>query len=127
MSMQDLVSDLITRVKNAQMARHKKVNVQNTKMCQAVANVLLNEGYIKSVKVDDRDLNIELKYHKSEPVITDIKRISKSSLRDYRSKADIPRVNGGLGTAIISTSKGVVSDREARSLGLGGEVICTVY
>ena len=131
--MTDPIADMLTRIRNANTAKHDTVDVPASKMKLAIANILLDEGYIaKYDLVEDghfQTIHITLKYgaDKNEKVITGIKRISKPGLRVYANTEDIPRVLGGLGTAIISTNKGVVTDKEARKLGVGGEVLCFVW
>ena len=133
MTMSDPIADMLTRIRNANTAKHDTVDVPAPKMKLAIANILLDEGYIaKYDLVEDghfQTIHITLKYgaDKNEKVITGLKRISKPGLRVYANTEDIPRVLGGLGTAIISTNKGVVTDKEARKLGVGGEVLCFVW
>ena len=133
MTMSDPIADMLTRIRNANTAKHDTVDVPASKMKLAIANILLDEGYIaKYDLVEDghfQTIHITLKYgaDKNEKVITGLKRISKPGLRVYANTEDIPRVLGGLGTAIISTNKGVVTDKEARTLGVGGEVLCFVW
>ena len=133
MTMSDPIADMLTRIRNANTAKHDTVDVPASKMKTAIANILVDEGYIaKYDLVEDgvvKTLHITLKYgaDKNEKVITGLKRISKPGLRVYANTEDIPRVLGGLGTAIISTNKGVVTDKEARNEGLGGEVIAYVW
>ena len=133
MPMSDPIADMLTRIRNANTAKHDTVDVPASKMKLAIANILLDEGYIaKYDLVEDghfQTIHITLKYgaDKNEKVITGLKRISKPGLRVYANTEDIPRVLGGLGTAIISTNKGVVTDKEARKLGVGGEVLCFVW
>ena len=133
MTMSDPIADMLTRIRNANTAKHDTVDVPASKMKLAIANILLDEGYIaKYDLVEDghfQTIHITLKYgaDKTEKVITGLKRISKPGLRVYANTEDIPRVLGGLGTAIISTNKGVVTDKEARKLGVGGEVLCFVW
>ena len=133
MTMSDPFADMLTRIRNANTAKHDTVDVPASKMKLAIANILLDEGYIaKYDLVEDghfQTIHITLKYgaDKNEKVITGLKRISKPGLRVYANTEDIPRVLGGLGTAIISTNKGVVTDKEARKLGVGGEVLCFVW
>ena len=133
MTMSDPIADMLTRIRNANTAKHDTVDVPASKMKLAIANILLDEGYIaKYDLVEDghfQTIHISLKYgaDKNEKVITGLKRISKPGLRVYANTEDIPRVLGGLGTAIISTNKGVVTDKEARKLGVGGEVLCFVW
>lgn len=129
MSMSDPIADMLTRIRNGQQAGKATVSMGMSKSKLAVANVLKDEGYISDVSVtgDTKpDLVIELKYYLGKPVIREIKRVSRPGLRIFRGKDKLPVVNGGLGVAIVSTSKGVLSDRAARSAGFGGEVICTV-
>ena len=131
--MTDPIADMLTRIRNANTAKHDTVDVPASKMKLAIANILLDEGYIaKYDLVEDghfQTIHITLKYgaDKNEKVITGLKRISKPGLRVYANTEDIPRVLGGLGTAIIYTNKGVVTDKEARKLGVGGEVLCFVW
>ena len=133
MTMSDPIADMLTRIRNANTAKHDTVDVPASKMKLAIANILLDEGYIaKYDLVEDgsfKTLHITLKYgvDKNEKVISGIKRISKPGLRVYANTEDIPRVLGGLGIAILSTNKGVVTDKEARKLGVGGEVLCFVW
>ena len=133
MTMSDPIADMLTRIRNANTAKHDTVDVPASKMKLAIANILLDEGYIaKYDLVEDghfQTIHITLKYgaDKNEKVITGLKRISKPGLRVYANTEDIPRVLGGLGTAIISTNKGVVTDKEARKLGVGVEVLCFVW
>lgn len=130
MSMQDTVADMLTRIKNAQMIGHKKVTMPSSKVKANIAKVLADEGYVESYEVDElepkKSLTIKLKYFHGKPVIDEIKRVSRPGLRVYKSKDDIPTVKGGLGIVIISSSKGIMTDRQARAIGQGGEVICTV-
>ena len=131
MSMQDPVADMLTRIRNAQMAGKAEVSMPSSKLKVAVTKVLQEEGYVAGYRVDDSDgkpsLVIELKYYEGKAVIVDIDRISRPGLRAYAGKDDLPKVRGGLGVAIISTSKGVMTDRAARAAGVGGEVLCTVF
>jgi small subunit ribosomal protein S8 len=130
MSMTDPISDMLTRVRNAQTARKAAVSMPASKAKLAIANVLQSEGYIDSFGVDETDskrtLTIQLKYFENRPVIERIDRVSRPGLRVYVSADKVPQVQGGLGVAIISTSQGVVSDRQARAQGQGGEVLCFV-
>ena len=128
----DSIADLLTRIRNAQTARHETVNVPDSKTKRAIANILLNEGYISNVEViEDKvqnEIKITLKYaENNKKVMSGLKRISKPGLRVYAGVEELPRVLNGLGIAIISTSKGIVTDREARKLGLGGEVLAYVW
>ena len=132
MVMTDPIADLLTRVRNANTARHEIVEVPSSNIKKAIANILLQEGYIKEIQEYNDGivpmLRLSLKYGQSkERVITGLKRISKPGLRVYCNKEEIPQVLNGLGVAVISTSKGIVTDKEARKLGLGGEVICYVW
>ena len=133
MTMSDPIADMLTRIRNANTAKHDTVDVTASKMKIAIANILLDEGYIaKYDLVEDghfQTIHITLKYgvDKNEKVISGLKRISKPGLRVYASTENIPKVLGGLGTAILSTNKGVVTDKEARKLGVGGEVLCFVW
>ena len=133
MTMSDPIADMLTRIRNANTAKHDTVDVPASKMKIAIANILLDEGYLaKYDLVEDghfQTIHITLKYgvDKNEKVISGLKRISKPGLRVYASTENIPKVLGGLGTAILSTNKGVVTDKEARKLGVGGEVLCFVW
>ena len=133
MTMSDPIADKLTRIRKANTAKHDTVDVPASKMKLAIANILVDEGYIaKYDLVEDgafKTIHITLKYgaDKNEKVISGLKRISKPGLRVYANTEDIPKVLGGLGTAIISTNKGVVTDKEARKLGVGGEVLCFVW
>ena len=133
MTMSDPIADMLTRNRNANTAKHDTVDVPASKMKLAIAEILFNEGYIAKYDVIEdgnfKTIRITLKYgaDKNEKVITGLKRISKPGLRVYANKEDLPRVLGGLGTAIISTNHGVVTDKEARKLNVGGEVLCFVW
>ncbi|MGP1571574.1 MAG: 30S ribosomal protein S8 [Moraxella sp.] len=131
MSMQDPVADMLTRIRNAQSRNKPTVSMPASKLRKSIADLLVVEGYLTSAQVDDIEngkkvLTIELKYYQGKGVIEELKRFSRPGLRQYRSKDELPSVKRGLGVAIISTSKGIMSDREARSLGVGGEVIALV-
>ena len=129
MSMSDPVADMLTRIRNGQHANKASVTMPSSKQKVAIAKVLESEGYIAGYSVSDDSkpqLTIELKYFEGRPVIAKIQRVSRPGLRIFKSKNELPSVDGGLGVAIISTSKGVMSDRAARAAGEGGEVICTV-
>ena len=130
MSMNDPISDMLTRIRNGQSSNKKDVSMPSSSAKKAIAEVLKNEGYIIDFEVITEssidNLVIQLKYHQGLPVIEDIQRSSRPGLRVYKNKEDLPQVLGGLGVAIISTSAGVMSDKEAREKGIGGEVICTV-
>ena len=133
MTMSDPIADMLTRIRNANTAKHDTVDVPSSKMKLAIANILVDEGYIAKYDIVEEGgfpvIRITLKYgaDKNERVITGIKKISKPGLRVHAGKEDIPRVLGGLGVAILSTNKGVITDREARKLGVGGEVLAFVW
>ena len=133
MTMSDPIADMLTRIRNANTAKHDTVDVPSSKMKLAIADILLKEGYIKKYDIIEdggfKTIRIALKYgvDKDEKIITGIKRISKPGLRVYAGKDELPKVLGGLGIAIISTNSGVVTDKEARRLGVGGEVLCFVW
>ncbi|HCT41435.1 MAG: 30S ribosomal protein S8 [Moraxellaceae bacterium] len=129
MSMQDTVADMLTRIRNAQRANKSAVSMPASKLKLAIAKLLMDEGYIASADVDGEKkptLSISLKYYEGKPVIEEIRRVSRPGLRIYKGKDDLPRVKQGLGILIVSTSKGIMTDRAARSAGLGGEVIALV-
>ncbi len=130
MSMSDPISDMLTRIRNAQMAEKTTVIMPSSKIKAAIAKVLQDEGYVDGFKVIDHDgkptLEIGLKYYADRPVIEKIQRVSRPGLRVYKGSEDIPRVMNGLGIAIVSTSKGLMTDRSARANGIGGEVLCIV-
>ncbi|TDR30609.1 30S ribosomal protein S8 [Hydromonas duriensis] len=130
MSMSDPIADMLTRIRNAQMVEKVAVSMPSSKLKVAIAKVLKDEGYIEEFKIGGEAakpvLDIALKYHAGRPVIERIERVSKPGLRIYRQSDAIPRVMDGLGVAILSTSKGVITDRKARALGVGGEVLCVV-
>jgi small subunit ribosomal protein S8 len=130
MSMSDPIADMLTRIRNAQMTENAVVVMPSSKVKLAIAKVLKDAGYIDGFKVSSEAikpvLEIALKYHAGRPVIEKIERVSKPGLRIYKSKDDIPRVMNGLGIAIVSTSRGVMTDRKARATGIGGEVLCIV-
>ena len=130
MSMTDPIADMLTRIRNGQKARKISVSMPFSAVKVAVANVLQDEGYIlgyeESGEGAEKELSVELKYYEGTPVIEKVQRVSKPGLRIYRGKEDLPKVLGGLGIAIVSTSAGVMSDRQARQQGIGGEVICIV-
>ena len=129
----DPIADMLTRIRNANTAKHDTVDVPASKMKLAIADILLNEGYIAKYDIVEdgsfKTIHITLKYgvDKNEKVISGLKRISKPGLRVYASAEELPRVFGGLGTAIISTNQGVITDKEARKLQIGGEVLCFVW
>jgi small subunit ribosomal protein S8 len=129
----DTISDMLTRLRNANLAKHQIVEVPSTKMTRNIAGILLEEGFIQSVEEVGESFNsqllLSLKYkgkHR-EPVITALRRVSKPGLRVYANRKELPRVLGGLGIAVISTSQGVMTDNKARHQGLGGEVLCYVW
>ena len=129
MSMQDPIADMLTRIRNGQAANKVAISMPSSKLKVAIANVLADEGYIESVKVIEGvkpELEITLKYFQGKPVVESIQRVSRPGLRIYKRKDELPKVMGGLGVAVISTSKGVMTDRAARQAGLGGEIICYV-
>lgn len=134
MSMQDPIADMLTRIRNNLMAKKLDVTMPSSNVKVAVAKVLESEGYINGLSVEEKgdgkkDLNIILKYEdeaRTKPVIAKLKRVSKPGLRVYKSKEELPKVLNGLGVAVISTPSGMVSDRDARRLGVGGEVVCFV-
>ena len=129
MSMQDPIADMLTRIRNGQAANKVAINMPSSKLKVAIANVLAAEGYIESVKVLEGakpELEITLKYFQNKPVVESIQRVSRPGLRIYKRKDELPKVMGGLGIAVVSTSKGVMTDRAARQAGLGGEIICYV-
>ena len=131
MSMSDPISDMLTRIRNAQMAEKTKVAMPSSKLKVAIAEVLKDEGYVDGFNVVKGDggkapLEIGLKYYSGRPVIEKIQRISRPGLRIYKGSDDIPKVMNGLGIAIVSTSKGLMTDRKARANGIGGEVLCVV-
>ena len=133
MTMSDPIADMLTRIRNANTAKHDTVDVPGSKMKTAIAEILLKEGYIKAYEINEVDgfsnIHITLKYSadKSTRIITGLKRISKPGLRVYASKDELPKVLGGLGTAIISTNKGVLTDKEARKQNVGGEVLAFIW
>ena len=133
MTMSDPIADMLTRIRNANTAKHDTVDVPASKMKIAIADILLDEGYIAKYDIVEdgnfKTMHITLKYgaDKNEKVISGLKRISKPGLRVYANSEEMPKVLGGLGTAIVSTNKGVITDKEARKLGVGGEVLCYVW
>ena len=129
MSMQDPIADMLTRIRNGQTAAKKTVEIPASKIKKAIAEVLVDEGFINSYSVNEGaipSMTIELKYYQGRPVIDELKRVSRPGLRIYKKVDELPKVIGGLGIAVISTSKGVMTDRAARKAGHGGEIICTV-
>ena len=131
MSMQDTVADMLTRIRNGQMANKTTVIMPGSKFKKAIADLLVSEGYLISASMEQLDnnaleLTVELKYYEGKPVIEQIKRYSRPGLRQFRGNDEIPSVNQGLGISIVSTSKGIMTDRAARAAGVGGEVIAFV-
>jgi len=130
MSMTDPIADLLTRIRNGQSARKTSVTIASSKLKTAILKVLKDEGYIADFSLGQDDgklfLTIDLKYYEGRPVIDRIERVSRPGLRIYRGKSDIPRVLGGMGTVIVSTPKGVMTDKAAQAIGQGGEVLCIV-
>jgi small subunit ribosomal protein S8 len=130
MSMSDPIADMLTRIRNAQRVEKREVAMPSSKLKVAIAEVLKDEGYIEGFRVDANDgkpeLRIGLKYYAGRPVIESLERVSRPGLRVYKGRNDIPPVMNGLGVAIVSTSRGVMTDRKARSQGVGGEVLCYV-
>jgi small subunit ribosomal protein S8 len=130
MSMSDPVSDMLTRIRNAQMVGHTEVVMPASRLKAAIAQVLKDEGYIEDFALRDqgvkKELHIGLKYYAGRPVIERLERVSKPGLRVYKGREDIPRIMNGLGVAILSTSRGVMTDRKARADGVGGEILCIV-
>ena len=130
MSMQDPIADMLTRIRNGQRARHEAVEMNHSRQRAAIAEVLRREGYVRGCEVRPGEpadtLRVTLKYHEEAPVIRRLTRVSRPGLRIYRPARELPWVQGGLGIAIVSTSRGVMTDHEARRQGHGGEIICTV-
>jgi len=130
MSMTDPIADLLTRIRNGQTARKPEVSMASSKLKTAIARVLKEEGYVADVRLDSEGqkttLTIGLKYYDGRPVIDRIERVSRPGLRIYRGKDELPKVLGGMGTVIVSTPHGVMTDKQARSIGQGGEVLCIV-
>jgi small subunit ribosomal protein S8 len=128
--MSDPIADMLTRIRNGQMAGHANVVIPSSKVKVAVAKVLESEGYISAYSINENsgksELSVDLKYFDGKPVIDMIKRVSRPGLRVYKNKDELPKVIGGLGIAVISTSKGIMTDRDARQAGIGGEVVCYV-
>lgn len=130
MSMTDPIADMLTRIRNAQQANKSDVTMPSSKVKVSIAEVLKDEGYIAAYTISDAEgkasLSISLKYFEGKPVISQIDRVSRPGLRVYKSATDIPKVIGGLGVSIVSTSQGVMADRKAKALGQGGEILCAV-
>ncbi len=130
MSMQDPISDLLTRIRNAQRARHPSVSMPSSKQKAAICRVLQEQGYIGSFAIEGDvkpTIKIALRYHEGAPVIEQFDRVSRPGLRIYKGVDELPKVRGGLGVAIVSTDRGVMTDHAARRAGVGGEVLCTVF
>ena len=131
MSLSDPIGDMIARVKNAQARNHKKVDLPSSNFKTKIANILKNEGFIKNFTIGEEDkkpvLSLELKYHSGNPVISNFERVSKPGRRIFSSADSLPKINNGLGIAIISTPKGVMTDIDARKQRVGGEIICKVF
>lgn len=129
----DPIADMLTRIRNANTAKHDTVDIPASKMKEAIAQILLDEGYVKKVELVDngsfKDIHITLKYgaDKNDRILTGLRRISKPGLRVYAGKDNLPKVLNGIGTAIISTNQGVITDKKARELGVGGEVLCFIW
>lgn len=130
MALTDPIADMLTRIRNAGHAEHVNVSMPGSHIKRQIAEVLKDEGYVKDVSMAEVDgkqqLTIDMKYHRGHPVIESIQRVSTPGRRVYRQAADLPSVSGGLGISIISTSQGIMTARNARKIGIGGEVICTV-
>lgn len=128
--MTDPIADMLTRIRNAQKAEKISLSMPGSKIKSAIAQVLVDEGYVLGFENGTEDgkptLTIQLKYFEGEPVISELQRVSKPGLRVYKGAEELPQVNGGLGIAIISTNKGIMTDRAARAAGVGGEVLCSV-
>lgn len=133
MAANDTIADMLTRIRNANLARHQTVDIPSTRMTRSIAQVLQEEGFIESFELDgegvQRKLVIKLKYRGKtrDPIIKNLKRVSRPGLRVYSNRKELPRVLGGIGIAIISTSSGIMTDRDARQRGIGGEVLCYVW
>ena len=131
MSLSDPIGDMIARVKNAQARKHKKVELPSSKFKSKIADILKNEGFIKDFKVSTEEkkniLSLELKYHSGSPVISNFERVSKPGRRIFSSADSLPKINNGLGIAILSTPKGVMTDIDARKQRVGGEIVCKVF
>ena len=131
MSLSDPIGDMIARVKNAQARKHKKVELPSSKFKSKIADILKNEGFIKDFKVSTEEkkniMSLELKYHSGNPVISNFERVSKPGRRIFSSADSLPKINNGLGIAILSTPKGVMTDIDARKQKVGGEIVCKVF
>ncbi|MEM6716298.1 MAG: 30S ribosomal protein S8 [Cyanobacteria bacterium P01_D01_bin.6] len=133
MAANDTIADMLTRIRNANLARHQTVDIPSTRMTRSIAQVLKDEGFIESFEIADEGVRhklvIKLKYRGKtrDPIIKNLKRVSRPGLRVYSNRKELPRVLGGIGIAIISTSSGIMTDRDARRQGIGGEVLCYVW
>ena len=131
MSLSDPIGDMIARIKNAQVRNHKKVDLPSSNFKMKIADILKNEGFIKDFKINKENnkplLSLELKYHSGNPVISTFERVSKPGRRIFSSADSLPKINNGLGIAIVSTPKGVMTDIDARKQNIGGEIICKVF
>ena len=131
MSLSDPIGEMIARIKNAQARKHKKVELPSSKFKSKIADILKNEGFIKDFKVSTEEkkniLSLELKYHSGNPVISNFERVSKPGRRIFSSADSLPKINNGLGIAILSTPKGVMTDMDARKQKVGGEIVCKVF
>ena len=131
MTLSDPIGDMIARVKNAQARNHKKVDLPSSNFKNKIAEILKNEGFIKEFKINSENnknvLSLELKYHSGNPVISEFERVSKPGRRIFSSADSLPKINNGLGIAIVSTPKGVMTDMDARKQRVGGEIICKVF
>ncbi len=127
MTVVDPIADMLTRIRNSMMALHSQVNVPRSKMKEAIAQILLDEGYINGFETKDRNIRIQLKYVRGKSAIEGLKRVSRPGLRQYVGVEEIPKVQNGLGINIVSTSKGVVEGNQARHLRTGGELLCQIW
>ena len=125
--MTDPIADMLTRIRNAHLALHKEVRVPRSKMKEAIAAILKREGYVEDMAVADRDITIQLKYHKGKPAISGLSRLSKPGRRVYVGSGQIPRVQNGLGICILSTSRGVLDGQTAQAAKTGGELLCEIW
>ena len=125
--MTDPIADMLTRIRNAHLALHKEVNVPRSKIKEAIASILKQEGYVEDVTTQDRTITIQLKYHQGKAAIAGLKRVSKPGRRKYVGVGEIPRVQNGLGICILSTSRGVMDGMSAREASVGGELLCEIW
>ena len=125
--MTDPIADMLTRIRNAHLALHKEVNVPRSKIKEAIASILKQEGYVEDVTTEDRTITIQLKYHQGKAAIAGLKRVSKPGRRKYVGVGEIPRVQNGLGICILSTSRGVMDGMSAREASVGGELLCEIW